>query len=60
MLDTWDQRVRREGITVRKISFPVPPPSMDDLADRLISAIGPKTRVLHFCHITNLTGQISR
>jgi len=58
MLDTWDQRVRREGITVRKISFPVPPPSMDDLADRLISAIGPKTRVLHFCHITNLTGQI--
>ena len=58
MLDTWDQRVRRDGITVRKISFPVPPPSMDDLADRLVSAIGPKTRVLHFCHITNLTGQI--
>jgi len=58
MLDTWDQRVRREGITVRKISFPVPPPSMDDLADRLVSAIGPKTKVLHFCHITNLTGQI--
>jgi isopenicillin-N epimerase len=58
MLDTWDQRVRREGITVKKISFPVPPPSMDDLADRLIGAIGPKTKVLHFCHITNLTGQI--
>jgi selenocysteine lyase/cysteine desulfurase len=58
MLDTWDQRVRRDGITVKKISFPVPPPSMDDLAERLISAIGPKTRVLHFCHITNLTGQI--
>src|SRR5688572_1610111 len=58
MLDTWDQRVRREGITVRKISFPVPPPSMDDLGDRLIGAIGPKTKVLHFCHITNLTGQI--
>src|SRR6185503_11574835 len=58
MLDTWDQRVRRDGITVKKISFPVPPPSMDDLADRLISSIGPKTKVLHFCHITNLTGQI--
>jgi len=58
MLDTWDQRVRREGITVKKISFPVPPPSMDDLADRLVSAIGPRTKVLHFCHITNLTGQI--
>jgi isopenicillin-N epimerase len=58
MLDTWDQRVRRDGITVKKISFPVPPPSMDDLADRLLGAVGPKTKVLHFCHITNLTGQI--
>ncbi|HEX4568223.1 MAG TPA: aminotransferase class V-fold PLP-dependent enzyme, partial [Vicinamibacterales bacterium] len=51
-------RVRRDGITVKKLSFPVPPPSMDDLAARLIGAIGPKTKVLHFCHITNLTGQI--
>ena len=31
---------------------------MDDLADRLIGAITPATKVLHFCHITNLTGQI--
>ena len=58
MLDTWDQRARRDGVTVKQISFPVPPPSMDDLANRLIGAIGPKTKVLHFCHITNLTGQI--
>jgi isopenicillin-N epimerase len=58
MLDTWEQRVRRDRIKVTKISFPVPPPSMDDLADRLIAAITPATRVLHFCHITNLTGQI--
>ena len=58
MLTTWDQRVRRDGIKLKKISFPVPPPSMDDLAARLISAITPATRVLHFCHITNLTGQI--
>ena len=58
MLTTWDQRVRRDGIKLKKISFPVPPPSMDDLATRLISAMTPATRVLHFCHITNLTGQI--
>ena len=58
MLDTWDQRARREGIVVKKISFPVPPASMDDLADRLLGAITPATKVLHFCHITNLTGQI--
>ncbi len=58
MLDTWEQRVRRDRIKLTKISFPVPPPSMDDLADRLIGALTPVTRVLHFCHITNLTGQI--
>jgi len=58
MLDTWDQRVRRDGIVVKKVSFPVPPPSLDVLADALLSAITPATKVLHFCHITNLTGQI--
>ena len=58
MIDTWEQRVRRDGIKLTKISFPVPPKSPQDLADRLIGAITPSTRVLHFCHITNLTGQI--
>ncbi|PYR91508.1 MAG: aminotransferase V [Acidobacteria bacterium] len=58
MLDTWDQRARRDGVTIKKISFPVPPPSMGDLADRLLGAITPRTKLLHFCHITNLTGQI--
>ena len=58
MLDTWEQRVRRDRIKLTKISFPVPPPSLDLLADRLLNAVGPATRVLHFCHITNLTGQI--
>jgi isopenicillin-N epimerase len=58
MLDTWEQRVRRDGIKLTKVSFPVPPKSMDVLAQRLLGAITPATKVLHFCHITNLTGQI--
>src|SRR5262245_30317019 len=58
MLDTWEQRVRRDRIKLSKISFPVPPRSHDELADRLLGAITPATKVLHFCHITNLTGQI--
>ena len=58
MLDTWQQRVRRDGITLTQVSFPVPPASMDVLAERLLEAITPATKVLHFCHITNLTGQI--
>jgi selenocysteine lyase/cysteine desulfurase len=58
MLDTWEQRVKRDGIKLTKVSFPVPPKSTDVLSQRLLSAITPATKVLHFCHITNLTGQI--
>ena len=58
MLDTWEQRVRRDRIVLRKVSFAVPPASLSDLAERLIGALTPRTKVLHFCHITNLTGQI--
>ena len=58
MLDTWEQRVRRDRIKLTQVSFPVPPKSPGILAERLLSAITPATKVLHFCHITNLTGQI--
>ena len=58
MLTTWRQRARREGIVLKTISFPVPPPSLDDLLDRFARAITPRTRVIMLCHITNLTGQI--
>ncbi|MFP5265498.1 MAG: aminotransferase class V-fold PLP-dependent enzyme [Blastocatellia bacterium] len=58
MLTSWRQRERREGLKLNLISFPVPPPSADDLYQRFERAITPRTRVIHFCHITNLTGQI--
>src|SRR5215207_5924413 len=29
MLDTWEQRVKRDGIKLTKVSFPVPPKSTD-------------------------------
>src|SRR5207302_1380108 len=58
MLTTWHQRERREGIVLREITFPVPPPSQEDLAERIERAITPQTKVIHVCHITDLTGQI--
>jgi selenocysteine lyase/cysteine desulfurase len=58
MLTTYAQRERREGIVLKTISFPVPPPSIDDLYQRIERAITPRTRIIHFCHITNRTGQI--
>ena len=58
MITTWKQRERRDGLVLKQISFPVPPHSLGDLVDRFARALTPKTRVIHFCHITNLTGQI--
>jgi selenocysteine lyase/cysteine desulfurase len=57
MLTTWDQRMRRDKIKVTRIQFPVPT-TQDDLYQRFEKAITPRTKVLHFCHITNLTGQL--
>lgn len=57
MLTTWDQRERRHKIKVTKLNFPVPT-TTDDLYQRFERAITPRTKILHFCHITNLTGQL--
>src|SRR2546423_603179 len=40
-----------------RIQSPVPT-TQDDLYQRFERAITPQTKVLHFCHITNLTGQL--
>jgi len=58
MITTWQQRERRDGLVLKQLKFPVPPPSMDHLAKMFEEAITPKTKVIHICHITNRTGQI--
>ena len=58
MLTSWDQRARRDGIVVKPISFPVPPPSAADVVRRFREAMTSRTRVVEITHITNLTGQI--
>src|ERR1035441_303615 len=58
MLMTFAQRQRREGIVLKTISFPVPPPSMADLYRRFAQAVTPRTKLILVCHITNRTGQI--
>ncbi len=57
MLTTWDQRSRRDGIKVTRLQFPVPTTG-DDLYERFANAISSRTKVFHFCHITNLTAQL--
>lgn len=58
MLTSWDQRVRRDGIVVKQVSFKVPPPSQEYLVNIFREAISPRTKVIEVTHITNLTGQI--
>lgn len=58
MITTWRQRERRDGVVLKQLSFPVPPPSLDYLAKLLEDNISPRTKVIHICHITNRTGQI--
>src|SRR5438046_6519494 len=43
MMTTWKQRERRDGIVLKQITFPVPPPSPDDLVRRCAEGLTPKT-----------------
>ena len=58
MITSWEQRVRRDGIVLRQVSFKVPPPSQQYIVDQFKAAVTTKTRVIELPHITNLTGQI--
>ena len=57
MLTTWDQRMRRDGIKVTRLQFPVPTTG-DFLYNMFEKAITPRTKVIHHTHITNLTAQL--
>jgi len=57
MLTTWDQREKRDKIKVTRLDFPCPT-TQADLLRRFEAAITPQTKVLHFCHITNQSGQL--
>jgi selenocysteine lyase/cysteine desulfurase len=54
----WALKKARYGIETREAALPVPPKSPDDLADALLSAIGPRTRILFFSGILSSTGLI--
>lgn len=61
MLTAWRQREARDGIVLKTVSFPTPPPGPpggDELVSRIEGAIGPRTRVLLICHVTYTTGHI--
>jgi selenocysteine lyase/cysteine desulfurase len=52
----WRVREAKGELTTRVVDLPLPPENPGQLVDRVISAIGPKTRVLSFSGITSPTG----
>lgn len=58
MLTTWEQMVRRNGIVLKKVKFPVPLLNPEDYASAIEKAITRKTKVIMVMHVVNFTGQI--
>ena len=54
----WLLKQARYGNPFRETPMPIPPASPDALADALLSAIGPRTRVLFFSGILSATGLV--
>ncbi len=52
----WHLREAKGELTTREVAIPLPPDNPQQLVDVIISAIGPKTRVLSFSGITSPTG----
>src|SRR5438067_4916156 len=58
MVNTWEQRRRRDGIVIKKVDFKVPVQSPDDLVKLYRENITAKTKVIHMSQVCFMTGQI--
>lgn len=52
----WDVRAAREGLQVRRFALPAAPGSVDQVVDAVVAALGARTRVVTFTHISNVSG----
>jgi selenocysteine lyase/cysteine desulfurase len=52
----WDVQASRLGATVRRFSIPTDTRSIDEVVDLFVAAVGNKTKVVSFTHISNITG----
>ncbi len=58
MITTWKQRERRDKVVLKQIQLPIPVEDDDVVVQRFAAQITAKTRLIHMCHIVNITGQI--
>ncbi len=59
MLTTWEQRVRRDGIVLKKAVYPVPLMNTEDYVKAIEKEITSKTKVIHISHVPFCSGQIT-
>jgi isopenicillin-N epimerase len=58
MITTWKQRERREKVVLKQFSIPVACEDPSQIVKLYEQHITDKTRILHMCHVINLTGQV--
>ncbi len=58
MINAWRQRELRDGIVLRQISIPTPPPSREAIVSAFRAGLSERTKVVHLCHMINLTGTL--
>ena len=52
----WDVQAARVGASVRRFSVPTDTGSIDEVVDLFVAAVGNRTKVVSFTHISNITG----
>ena len=57
-ISCWRVKATRSGIVLKEVDLPVSPRDSGELLDRMLSALGPRTRVLSFSGITSPTGLV--
>ncbi len=58
MVTTLEQRVRRDGIVLRRVELPTPCEDNEALVALFESQLSARTRLILICHVVNVTGQI--
>ncbi|MHC5063047.1 MAG: aminotransferase class V-fold PLP-dependent enzyme [Planctomycetota bacterium] len=58
MVNTFKQRVKREGIVFNQFDIPVPAEDPAEIIDIYRKNITDKTKIIMVCHVINLTGQV--
>jgi isopenicillin-N epimerase len=54
--EVWLSQAKRLGFTVKKISVPAAPTSVNELVQPFINAITPNTKLIAFSHLSNVSG----